>query len=163
MTPQFTEIRSDAKVKNGLYRQFPLTATIKAGERNKLIDLKISDGKAFECVEIGGQFTTLTDIGVSPAIDIVDNGVCPFNIYLKDSGDYNFTAQPVPADMWLAPGRKKSDRASNVLTAPASNPIYKNNPFPYVLDNTLNIYVDNMSNVDQQIWITLYGYYGDVV
>lgn len=162
---QYYEPNQDEQRKivyKGRKKVWVLSDTIPAGAQDFVMSRSLDGNMSFECKELAGAFETLTTSGGN----VIDNGVCYHRIKLTDAGtDYQFTDTYVPADLLLAPGRRKSSLAQNNNTtvgafsaADVANPLYKFISFQHTFTDKLEVRVANDSNTALKIWVMFVGY-----
>jgi hypothetical protein len=121
------------------------------------IEIKVSDLGVFHSETLTGTYTTLNDTGSA----IVDNGVCPLAITIKDGANaLPLTNGYVSLDLMLSPGRVRSSLATNNLTTAApSSTLFYPMKFDYYFPklSSIQMVIRNTSNTRQVVQLAFHG------
>ncbi len=116
---------------------------------NGMESKKISTDGHFECLYLGGTYTSL-DAGP------IDTGTCPVSVMLEDAGRHWKSFEGlIPMNLWASPGRVRS---SGIAGDP-SHPLFKHSIFEYTFNAGTEIEISyaNSANYANEFWLLFIG------
>ncbi len=151
--------------------KIPLSDTIPAGT-TKLCKTNVSTLGHFLCTRITGHYETLgkyntTTGAVDDTGSIIDDGICHLRAVLQDgAGQRIMFSDYAPLDLFLSPGRTRSNSAtnnlitqSNIGAATGAPALFFPDEFEYLFSANSDILfsVKNDSNADCKIDLVFHG------
>lgn len=139
-----------------------LADTVPAGS-GRLGRTAVSNLGDFLCLFVTGHFETLRGDGAGPPANTIDDAVNHLRGQLIDgAGQKKLFNDFIPFDLWLSPGRERSNDATNVVTpqiapapladtAPAPFPLFYPLEFEYLFTANSDILLDVRNDSDVEI------------
>lgn len=130
-----------------------MTDTVAANSGGQENNVNVSSKGHFLCLFITGTFETVSTAGA-----IVDDGVNYLSGQLRD-GSRNLFNDRVPLNLFLSPGRRKTNDSTTVLLDPVGNQFLQPLPFQYMftVNSNITFNVSNVSDVPVQYEIVFHG------
>jgi hypothetical protein len=125
----------------------------------EMAKVNISSLGHFYSLFLTGKFTTLKEVTDEVPI-VVDTAICYLRGKLIDGSNTKpLFNDYIPLDLFLSPGRTKSDLSAAFLTDPVSNSLFYPQPFQYMftVNSEIQFECKNDSNYKNKYWIVFHG------